>query len=524
MHKKSIFHKLLFRIIPISIIPFLATLILLFQYICSSIISEERHFLEQELTTYVQSVQEEKNKAISKSDKLIENNNLNNWLKEKPEKLYDQILLIQQIEKTVTLINDNEHNIIFLYTDNPNILESDVIINLNNLTNNQTILDNLAINSIFFHDSILYDEYNNPFFYLYRKMPLDDTTVIIEIKTYIPASKNIVIAEHNEQNSKSDDVIIQPLTKKLIAVATLNKHNINIKCTKYGFLLFFIGVVFCAITVFTSIEITKKTTDSINTFIKSLSTSTLLDKKVKFDSVANTWEHHVIKTTVLNLIKIIEQNKEAQYKTELSKKRLEIEMLQSKIDPHMLYNSLGTISHEAYISKNENLYTLIKNLTDYYRMVLSHGTVFITIQEEIEMITKYISVNEISHFQKYDFTFNIEESLLNFKIPHMMLQPFIENSIIHGLAGKQQPCIIHLDCYSKNEHIYFKIFDNGYGIEEEKLQKLNNLVQTNENYGILNTFQRMILYFGDGCNIKYTSKPDEYTEALISVPKKQTVL
>lgn len=242
-----------------------------------------------------------------------------------------------------------------------------------------------------------------------------------------------------------------------------------------------------------------------------------MDEEItQYDS--DSVELRIIKKALGELVSAVNESKDAQYKAELNKKRLEFDLLQSKINPHVLYNSLATASLRAFKNDDRKTFELIRTLTSYYRLVLAKGKVFTTLRDELELIKNFITLNEISHGQKYILKENIEPELLDEKFPHLTLQPFIENSIVHGLAGKKQECEIILTAFKNGDNMVIKIRDNGYGIEPQKLSELNNLSQSEESYGIKNTFDRLSLYYNNNCTINFESEFENYTEVTLTIP------
>ena len=163
--------------------------------------------------------------------------------------------------------------------------------------------------------------------------------------------------------------------------------------------------------VISSIMITQKTTRTINDYITSLSGEEITVNNEKISSNNTSWELETIKTAI---DKLIDENKEktsAKYRADLEKRRLELELLQSKMDPHILYNSLAAISLKAFNNNDEELETLISDLMDYYRSVLAQGRYFTTVKEEISLAQSFVRINEISHNQAYTLKTDIDESI-----------------------------------------------------------------------------------------------------------------
>lgn len=518
LKKHSIFKKLIFNMLPVSIIPFLLVLILVFRYTCAELRNEHTSMLSDKMDEYITSIETEKSNAILKSEYIIGNSEIRDWFEDGSTELYYQLLHIEKIKNYIQIINGGSNDTIMIYSDNPNILTSRFTDKLYELENAEEIRQKLrSTNYMYFDDKLRYDDYDKAYLTLYRQI-MADTEIIIEIRAYIPRQEGFVITEKNDKYLDKDTYISAPVTDKIIAVATLNTSALKAQYLRYGLVFILIGLLFCAIIICATIVITSKTTNTINGYILRLSKQSTSERSIEEGSPHDSWELKVIKKTINELIAGIREKSDAQYRTELEKKRLELNLLQSKIDPHVLYNSLGVISHKAFKDNNKELSKLVKNLTDYYRLVLAKGRDFTTIADEVKLIAKFVSVNEISHSQKYEFIADIEPGLEDEKILHLALQPFVENSIVHGLAGKKQECIIKLTCRREGNNVIFKIYDNGYGITEDKLSELNNLASSGESYGIKNTYDRLKLFCGDECIISFQSEAGSFTEVTIVIP------
>ncbi len=518
LKKQSIFKKLIYNTLPISIIPFLLLLVILFHYTIGSIVGQEHKAVEDKMNSYIRQIDNEKSNAVLKSDYIITNSEIRSWLEEEETELYYQLMLLDNINSYTQIINGRNIDTITIYTDNPSILMGRFTNSIHNLLGLDDVRQRLSESDYtYFDDRMNYDEVRRPYIKLYRKF-FSKNEIIIEVKVYIPQEDGFFIAEEGDPRLQNPEYLSSPITATSYALTTLNTSDLTSQNLRYGLIFFLIGLFFCAIIVFATIMITSKTTNTINEYIASLASSDIPESLSESDPKNDSYELGVIKKTINRLIENIKENSEAHYRAELEKKRLELNLLQSKIDPHILYNSLAAISHKAFLDKDDELSLLVENLTLYYRLALARGRDFTTVKEEIELIEKFVAVNEISHSQKYEFSANISADIEGENVLHLMLQPFAENCIVHGLAGKKQECKIKIDCYRENGMLIFKIFDNGYGITEEKLKELNDTDNLRSNYGIKNSFDRMKLFYGDKCSLKFESERGKYTLVTIAVP------
>lgn len=518
--EQSVFKKLITYNLPIAIIPFLMVLVLFFLYTCSNIKEDEYQNIKDMTDSYVREVDVLKNKAVEKTEYIIKNSEITELLESKPTELVDKMHILKKIENYVQIINADTLKTIMIYTDNPYLQKSNFTNQLENLDNKEEIITTLSKSGhLYFEDELSLDaETGKEYIMLYRRL-ISDTNIVIAVKVFMPEGDYIKLMTDKTAPKDSHSLVSAKISPSIYAVAKLNPERLKTQYLRYGIVFFLIALMFCAVILFASRAINNKTTNSISSFIHSLSKKDLLmmDEEITpygSDSV----ELRIIKKALCELVSKVNESKDAQYKAELNKKRLEFDLLQSKINPHVLYNSLASASLRAFKNDDRKTFELIRTLTSYYRLVLAKGKVFTTLHDELELIKSFISLNEISHGQKYNFTENIDNELLNEKFLHLTLQPFVENSIVHGLAGRKQECEISLTAFRNGENMVIKIRDNGYGIEPQKLRELQNLSQAEENYGIKNTYDRLCLYYDNNCSINFESEFEKYTEVTITIP------
>lgn len=210
---------------------------------------------------------------------------------------------------------------------------------------------------------------------------------------------------------------------------------------------------------------------------------------------------------------------------EIEKKKHEAEMqaLQSQINPHFLVNSLNSIRFMAQVSKYEGIRrmaeAMIKILTCSFRSNLS----FYTVKEELEVLDSFVYLMKIRYSNGFDVTYHVDESCLAFKIPRLILQPVVENSIVHGFEDMGDDMgHLNLSVRLENSFLYFEIEDNGKGMTAEEVKRLLHPVkrEKNDNYsiGIENVYTRLKLNFKESCDMKIVSEQGEYTKTVIKLP------
>ena len=280
----------------------------------------------------------------------------------------------------------------------------------------------------------------------------------------------------------------------------------------YTLLRTFIIIIFLSVPIillvifFTSINLTDRISklssamDNFKLGKKSIDVDYIsaLDNNYSFDEVDK------LGLTFLNMQSSINKNMQSILELTLSEEKLKYQLLQSQINPHFLYNILGTIQTCQTIGKIDIANHMISNLTRFYRMSLRKSDEKIKIKDELEISKLYLEMEQLCRQDTLSWTINAEEGIENFLICKFTLQPFLENSILHGYSSEKTNIHININiCYGDDE-VIITIEDNGCGIPNDKLEqiryKLNNhIVDYNQHFGICNVNKRISnTDFGNG--------------------------
>mgnify|MGYP003002226040 CR=1 FL=1 len=201
--------------------------------------------------------------------------------------------------------------------------------------------------------------------------------------------------------------------------------------------------------------------------------------------------------------------------------------LQSQINPHFLYNTLETIRMQALSCGNRNVATSIKLLGKSMRYVLDNtGTSFTTLTKELEYIKTYLSIQQLRFGDRVNYTLQVDEDLdtNSCKILPLLLQPVVENAILHGLESKTEDGMITIQIASADATLLITIKDNGQGMTNEELDALRDRIRNHpssdtHSIGLYNINQRISLFYGEGYYMEIDSAIGAGTTVRLKIPK-----
>lgn len=203
-------------------------------------------------------------------------------------------------------------------------------------------------------------------------------------------------------------------------------------------------------------------------------------------------------------------------------KMAEIRALQAQINPHFLYNTLDLINWIAMDYGASDIESIAWNLARYYRLSLNHGKSVISIEEEVEHTQVYVNIENYHFDNAIQMTVDIPEDLKHKACLNIILQPFVENAIVHGIAENSaiSQCRIDVTAQQQEDDILFCIHDDGPGMTEEQIHDAVSvdMAQSGKGYGVKNINFRIKLCFGEKYGVQYESQPGCGTTAMIRIP------
>ncbi|QYK67490.1 sensor histidine kinase [Paenibacillus sp. S02] len=203
-------------------------------------------------------------------------------------------------------------------------------------------------------------------------------------------------------------------------------------------------------------------------------------------------------------------------------KNKELKALQAQINPHFLYNTLDLINVMAIESGNEEISKVVDRLALFYRLSLSNGSETVTLESELRHIESYVSIQNMRFNSAITLSMKVSPLLLGCEVPKIMLQPLIENAILHGILEKDSETgIIQISAMEEKGDLVVEISDDGIGMVEAVVEALliRPVSKTTGGFGIKNIQERIQLHYGSLYGLSFTSLPGKGTTVWIRLPK-----
>lgn len=206
---------------------------------------------------------------------------------------------------------------------------------------------------------------------------------------------------------------------------------------------------------------------------------------------------------------------------EKRKKDAELEALQYQITPHFMYNTLNSIKCYAMIRGEKEIATVIEDFVELLQTCIRKKGAFLTVAEEMQVLRNYLRIQEFRNGETLDVEYQVAVEAEQCLVPRLILQPLVENAILHGLDIKKGQSKLVIRAWTEGEILYLEVSDNGRGMSQEQIRELlNRKIKKTKGLtavGIPNVRDRLNLYYGKEAELSYESK-GKGTTARIFLP------
>ena len=335
------------------------------------------------------------------------------------------------------------------------------------------------------------------------------------------------VGESKWVNINNENYLIQNLYDEkceLEIIALVPKTEVNKELSNIFpvyFLVFFINSIIVTLLAYIT---TKRNFQHLDEFIQIFSNA---EKGIyvlaKSSSPAKDEYDIIMKNIVYLFLQKVKLDKQLEIKKE-EERIAENTALQAQINPHFLFNTLQTIQLEVnqVEGKNGKIAATIEELSDILKYALGNSNEKVSFAREIQYLKKYVNIQKLRFGDKFILYYEVDEELMDFQVFRLLLQPIVENSILHGVRYREKGYIKVKIHYSHTEpKVVISVIDSGIGMTKEELQmQRQNMKDYNPNHvGLANVNCRLKLYYGEEAQLHIYSKKDMGTVIRFCLPR-----
>lgn len=316
---------------------------------------------------------------------------------------------------------------------------------------------------------------------------------------------------------------IPQLNWQIVTVSPL--RDLNGKLLSFRNVMILVILISMVMAFILALYLSNNITNPIRKFVRAISTTDSELFNVSIEYKRNDEFLYLFQ----RFNKMIRQMKELVnqlYVSEVNKKKAELEALQAQINPHFLYNTLDSINWMALKKQVPEISLMVTSLSDFFRLTLNKGRSIILLEDEINQMQAYLTIQQIRLSHKLTFTIEAPSELLQFITVKLILQPLIENAIIHGFNSSRGRGHLTINVNVDGNELYVRITDNGSGSPSDVrkiMELLSPHVEETASFGIRNVNTRIQQWFGEQYGLHYEANSDQGLTAIIHLPARKTM-
>ena len=231
--------------------------------------------------------------------------------------------------------------------------------------------------------------------------------------------------------------------------------------------------------------------------------------EVRVPEGAGSNELGLLERSFNSLLDTLDETVEGKIQDRMALQKAEIRLLHAQIQPHFLYNTLDLVNWRLMQSGDFKGSELVKKLARFYRLGLSHGKDQIPLKDELEHARLYVEIQAFRLGDLVDVKIDVPEEMLSLPVTGNILQPLIENAILHGIREKETGRgEILVTASQENGRLLIRVEDNGVGVDLEKINALLNATDAQQHYGLWSIEKRLKLTYGEAAGLTYSNRPE----------------
>lgn len=228
-------------------------------------------------------------------------------------------------------------------------------------------------------------------------------------------------------------------------------------------------------------------------------------------------------SSINQLISQVIESNEKNSRLEIAQREIKLKMMASQIHPHFLFNALESIRMNAHLKGEKEIANIVRLLGKLMRKNLEVGRERAPLKEEIEMIRSYLEIQKFRYEDRLMYEINFDAKAAEVLIPPLIIQPLVENSVVHGLENKEGTVHVHVSVTMQENEIQVNVSDDGVGMSSQRLAEILEVITKAEEeqrsrIGMRNVHQRLVLYYGEQHGLKIASEEGRGTEISFSIP------
>lgn len=307
----------------------------------------------------------------------------------------------------------------------------------------------------------------------------------------------------------------------IIPLSYLNKETESIR--NFNIIL---GIAFILIAILLSYTISKSISFPLQKILAAMKETKNGNLSVRVDDEGRD-EIGMLGEGYNDMVSNIKELIDKVYVLQIKEREAELNALQAQMNPHFLYNTLDTIYWKSLGSGENEIGDMVFSLSRLFRLSLNRGKEITTVANEKELIEHYLMLQKIRFKEKLNYEIYLNENILSLTIPKLIIQPFVENAIIHGIEESGTAGTVKISGIMDDRFIYFTIEDNGIGMSQEAI---DSLLKTQDEssaddpskvpggYAINNTNDRLRLIFNGNYALNFYSELGKGTRVEIKIP------
>ena len=272
--------------------------------------------------------------------------------------------------------------------------------------------------------------------------------------------------------------------------------------------------------VFLSVKISRTITEPMERLINTMESVESGDLSLRTEEFHGEME--ILSRKFNHMVKRIDDMFTEVKEQEREKRRMEMLALQSQINPHFLYNTLNSIRWLSELQGADQVTQMLDALVRVLKYIAEDTDEFVLVDREVDFLKNYIRILNFRYFERLSFIFDIQEEAKQYRIPRFILQPLVENSVLHGFDGNDICATVKIDIHLEETQLLLCVTDDGKGLSSERIEEILSKERESgkslNKIGIYNVNRRIKLTYGKEYAVKIDSKEGCYTKVTVRIP------